>query len=255
MDDRLLDYYPFYLGEEYRFFVRSNHSRRIRARITSFWTKGEQIWDEDVNNSFSWWNWWMPMQCEFRRNLRPGRYAPWFVIFPKYVIDPQHMEVPPPISPGTENTVWQETPFIPLSFKPWSGSKCYVKADRMMVTFTGSAWKPMFRLPQYDKNFEMSVFAQKIKGNSVIVRHVVSQPFRLYAGNTDGRMRGWSYMLPPLVLRKNDGDIGFIWQSMYSSGVNCITTDFEEGDVLEVFCPSAPGLPLWVTFSIVGGFL
>lgn len=257
MDDRLSDYFPFYLPDDYRTdkVPRSNSSRFIRARVTSFWTKGQQAWDEDFNNTMTYWNAWMPMWTDWRRNYQPFKAAPWYAPFPKFVIDPKHYVPPTPLPDALKHMVYLSTPFIPLIYKPWSGAKAYVKADRMVVTFTGVEWKPAFRLPQLDKNFELAVYAYKITPGKVIFRYKVSQPFRLYAGNQDCRVRGWNTFFGTLQLKKNGAVCGGLAQSEHWSGISLSDdVDFLEGDILEMWAPEGP-VGNWVSVSIIGGFL
>jgi hypothetical protein len=248
---------PEQLQDNYLDFTRTDRSRYLRGHIRVLYMKGQQLWDSFANNNFYWWQWWMPRYAFWRRDYPNGtNYPPWYTpTLNLHVRDPKQNE-------HWSEEDWHRVYFFapgmpePIETMPIPGCTCYVMADRMVVIFADNeGWVPLFRLPQYDKNFELAAFADHPKSGKPVFRHTVSQAFKIFAGNIDCRLRGWSHEKPPLPLYKNDSLIGYAYQTPYSSGVT-LSDDvvFAEGDVIEARIPSGISASPWIALSIIGSF-
>lgn len=249
--------HPEELVDKYEDRERTDSSRYLRAHIRSLFLKGQQLWDSFFNNDLQWWQYWVPRKATWRRNYPhgPANFPPWYSPNQtEYVRDRWDTAA----NDEEENRVYfyARGMLEPIQSMPHIGCTCYVMADRMVVIFNGSeAWVPFFRLPQYDKNFELAVFADHPKANQPVFSHTVSQPFKLFSGNTDCRLAGWAYNLPPLPIHKNGVQVGTVFQTRYSSGAAFpADVEFEAGDVIQVIHPNVSARP-WLAITLVGGFL
>ena len=294
-----IDYKQFFSPEKYTDEWAGKIVHRT-CRIVGFhwWLKfarGEQHWDNVVNNDLSQWNEWHPHATIWRRNYPNGgdymRYGgldrdvyppmnpndPFFPYSPppydmgprppvRYIQDPKHNKVWIDKNTGFTSTHrsidYPVGAFYPVFWKPQVGHKAYVAADRMAIIFTGEStgWMPIARLPQYDKNFEMAIFAHYPEIDKPIFQCTIDRPFRLYANNTDGRVRNWmanSYGL--LRIFKNGVWVAVAGQYDYSSSVvpgGAVDIDFEQGDIFELGFPEDnKHRPAWLSVTIVGGLL
>lgn len=246
-------YYPINQYSWVNEWTWTDTSRPVKASVFISYKFGTQLWDANMNNTFEWLTWWAPRWAHYRRDLQPFKAPPWYRVG-LYIdmLDPAHSDPPD----GWDGIVKYMTDHFTWPLMPERGFQTYVYADRMMVTYTGAGWKPMFRLPQKDQNFELQVFANYPVKGGVLCKHVVSQPFKIRSGNTAGRVRGWRYDWSRLPILKNGVEVAQAYKGMYDSGVWAgIDVTFEAGDILEIICPKVSGTPIGVNISIVGEYL
>lgn len=293
-------YWPEQVSDKWAGQIVHRSVKKLGRDMWSLWARGEQMWAELVNADLSQFHFWNPVAVTWRRNAvyggwypsnpsepldgsdppqpikppqdrglppyRPLNAPPWSAVDPiEYVIDSKHT------MPWADRNVGYDTnhrvfqfkigAIYPTFHKPDVGHKCYVKADRMQVIFTGNAqgWKPLARLPQYDKNFEMAIFASYPPLTEKIFVHKVSQPWRLYHGNMDGRVRGWEKYKGDLGIYKNDVLVARARVQEFSTSVTPVGSsdvDFAEGDIIDMRFPAGNKFrPEFIAVSIVGGFI
>lgn len=249
--------YPSQLISKYAGRIFTDGSRYIRGHMRALFRKGQQLWDDELNNNAYWWSWWSPQWAYYRRDYPNGLNYPYIYdpFMQRYVMDPKfNSSYPASYKHGLFYYVTGMKE--PIISQPIMGNRIYVVADRMVVFFNGTEWKPMFRLPQYDKNFELAAYAMAPKKGKAMFRHVVTQAFKVYQDNEDGRVRGWPITNPDLEIYKNGVKVGRAFKKVYNSGVKMtVDTQFDPGDILEVRLPSQGDVVPWVAISIVGGFV
>lgn len=224
----------------------------IRDWFRSKFFRGQQLWDDDINNNFDWFQWWLPAWSHRRRDLKPFKGPPTYL---RYLVvdifDPAHYD-----TPGTQaNYYMYQTNSYAFDLKPFCGVTSYVIADKMLVGFTGTAWKPLARLAEKRFNYEIALFANSPKAGKVAIVHKISERFLLPNNSQASRVRGiqpngWA------DIAKNGVVVAQAYKSLYSSGVtNTGNVDviFEPGDILTVTPIAKLGPTL--SISLVGGLL
>jgi len=258
-------YYPDRDYHQLNAVAYPDHSRPLAGMdgiIRAFWRKGEQMWDQDMNNSMEWFDWWM---ADYAMNRWFGPNYPWYS--PDYrifLIEPDHNVEPTEIR--MLHSVYHLWPSLPSwrNLKPWPGVMIPILADRQLVGFhqpTGGGdggWQGLAMFQEYVDEIEISIFISETRADRIVAAHTVKEPFRLHADCYSGRVRGWT-QFGQLAILKNGVQVGYAYQSEHSSGVRAISglpVEFNTGDVLALRAP--PVSPFvgkiykGVTVSIVG---
>lgn len=241
-------YYPRRLHKDIEGINYPDSSYFMRAHIRGGWSTGYHYYENDVNNNFEWFTYWIGQYVTFRRYRNP----PWFPVpFPRVLYDPQERSVPEDI----RNAVVYEGPSGPKALMPWPGVTCYCIVDRVIMCWNGASWRPFMRLSDERKNVEIAIFATNPRRGTMFAKHLAEQPFTLFAGSGETRVRGYSLRNPDIRLRKNGEDIGLLFRRQYSSGILLgEDTLFEKGDVLELKIPEEAIVnSSTIAISIVGG--
>lgn len=237
-------------------FARTNSSRYLRAYMRGLWAKGEQRWDKDVDQNFSWFGYWTPQQAIYRLELDTQQMPPWYSpYYVKLIWDPKHSVPQPPGDETAVDTVYEATRTWASWAAPIEGASAYIFADRMMVMYSGGEWKPIARLVDRKFNCEIAICAVGLKANMKMVSKVMDQPIRIYAQNNQSRMRGGDYRYT-YPLRKNGVDIGVVFQGKFTSGCSVeFDTDFAKGDVLSIDFPAGATRDQTFAVSLLGEYL
>lgn len=261
--------FPFFPENPYRdgwndkiVYEWTDHSRDFRMGYRAGWSAGEQLWDGDVNAAWDWRNrFWNASYVHWRRD-HLGNRPPWyegpvfFSIYREYESGHAYIKDNDTHVDFGGNTMEMRFPATTYPIKPEPGNISYVLADRMVVAFTGTAWKPLFRMPELDMNIEIAVFADTPKKGEAIMSMIVSQPFVIKADGIGSRVRNWNRTVPIPIL-KNDVEVGYAFQIPgIVTGIRMTSdTEFQAGDKLTLMCPNVYGVPQGVSITIMGGLL
>jgi len=244
-------YYPINRYRWVNEWEWTDTSRKYRGGIFAGWRHGTQLWDEDLNNSFEWLQWWAPRWAHYRRDLYPFKAPPLYrVSIWVEIQDPKHTS---DIATGWTDTVLYRVSGATYPLLPEIGFETYVYADRMAVFYDGSEWRPKALLVEKDRTVEIHVFMDTPKKGAIGATHTVSQPFMIPRTSKNSRMGGWKYQWSPIEIRKNGVVVGHMRKYMYSAAAEMLAdTYFEAGDVMQFFIPPVNGQPQGVSMSIMG---
>lgn len=242
--------------------VYTDTSRWIRyvGFIRGLFLRGQQLWDDDVNRSLANWGRYHPQTAIHRKYLNiiapPPYYSPFLAV---NVMDPKHY--------FQDTTGWPEEDHIyfwargmndSIEWRPLPGLLCYVKADRNVVAFTGSEWKPALKFEDRNMTVEIAIFASKgaTKRGKVMAAYTVDRKFELLRINRESRARGIyvnSGAGGGFQIRKNGVKVGIVWQNKYSSGITMqADTIFSPGDTLDIFVDDIAQWVDPVSITLVG---
>ena len=247
---RLDGYYPPRNYPEVMTKVYPNHSKALRGGVFyAFWSKGEQLWDEDVNNGWEWCQWWVGRWAHRRRMPPAPYYSPGLTVTIQDRF--QHPTADPP------DVVRYTVPMLSLPLPPWEGVKVPAIAERVMSAWRGDRWWGVLAWHEYRDVIEISMFMSQIRKNKVVCTYTVEQPFKIHANSRSSRVRGWpDKNTPPFIVQKNGVDVGVAWKSKYSSGVTLdADTSFAAGDRLSLKAPDAGDGKLGVTVTFIAELL
>lgn len=224
-------------------------SYELRNRvIRAFRTSGQQMWDEDQNNTISWVRRWTGMWAMYRR--MPA-FPPWDTRFTRVTICDQWT--------GSEDIRFDDMLSGTTSYlSPFMGVRAPVLADRMLVGYKqGDDWTALCTWQDYPDTIELAFFMSEMRAGKVAARYwVTDTSFVLPVDVKGSRVRGWVEN-PALIIEKNGVPVGTAWVSMYSSGATMSAeTTFVPGDVLSIRCPSTYGTgKRAVSVSLIGKLL
>lgn len=240
-------YYPERTYHQLNAVAYPDHSRPLTGMdgiIRAFWRKGEQMWDEDMNNSLEWFRWWEMSYAHHRwQSPKYPWYSPALTI---YIVETDHNADP---DPENDHAVfWQfltgTMPAFPL--KPWPGVTTTILADRQWIGYrqnpggSGGGWQGLSMFQEYVDEIEIAFFISETRADRIIAQHIVKEPFRLHADCYSGRVRGWT-KYGQISILKNGVAVGFAAQYEESSAVRAFSglpVEFEEGDVLSLKAPA-----------------
>lgn len=233
--------------------VFTDHSRLLGKNLRAFWYKGEQLWDDDMNQNMTWWDMLVFRVTNWRKyqNIvqRPPIYSPYITTF---IYDPAHTNVSGPPT----NTIYYYArgmlEALHIGYLP--GLKCYVKADQNVVIYTDGGWRPITKHDYAKESVEIAIFASigAVKKDSNLASTVVTRTITFWRTGKRSRVRGLPHNRT-LELHKNGVQVGTIYQSQYSSGLSMIAdTTFYPGDILSVYVPPEAQWSEPLTMSLVG---
>ena len=230
--------------------------------IRAFWSRGEQMWDEDFNNSGEWLSYWTAPWCHYRfDNPRSIDYTP---TFRKFLTEPDKTNREPYISevPIAIAHDGPSSPEFEFGYQLWTGCKVTVIADRVLAARRGGGSNGIRGLAvyqQYVDEIEIAIFMSETRRGQIVAAFRVVEPFRLKVDNYSSRVRGWpstSSGLQQLDILKNGVKVGTAYKADFSSGIRMLAdTDFNTGDDLQIKAPegvNSPGVRLGVHVSIIG---
>ena len=241
--------YPVDVGHPY-----PDHSRELKGGVLrAFRYKGEQMWDEDMNNVFKWINLWMGRWAHYREVPRHPYYTPTRRL---YLIDDRwysgiHWDDEDPDYP---HAIYFENPGEDNYLYPFQGAKCSVVADRTLVCFGNSGWKILCYFQEFRDIIEIAMFCSETRRGRSMFSYRVERPFRLPKG-TAVRTRNYPFVRPDPEVYRNGVFIGWVVISQFSSRISFESdTVFEVGDLLEFRCPDnkRSGIYRGVSITIVG---
>jgi hypothetical protein len=234
--------------------VFTDHSRLLGKNLRAFWHRGEQLWDAEMNQNMGWWEALVARVTNYRKYQNivtvPPIYSPYITTF---IYDPAHRNVSGPPT----NTIYffargmQEA--IHYGYLP--GLKCYVKADRNVVIYTDSGWRPITKHDYAMENVEIAVFASigAVKKNSILCSTEITRTINFWRSGKRSRARDLSYNYPGLQLRKNGVKVGVIYVAQHGSGLRMdADVTFHPGDILSVYVDEFVRWSEPLSFSIVG---
>lgn len=225
-------------------------SYEYKNRIRVGFTKGQQLYDQDWNNNSEWFGLWLGMWAFFRRNIYNGQTPPYYnpgMI--RQVLDVKHSN--PSANHADFIRYTLTTTGRTFWYAPMIGAKAWVDADRMLVLYTASGWKPVARLLDRQWDVEIAIFACGGKKGEIVARKRVSQPFRLTKLQQASRGRFMSKGYPYAILR-NGVQVGSISQGDAICRVSVTAdVDFVAGDVLSIRANQASARK-FVAVTIVG---
>ena len=239
------------LEREYTDITRQDSSFGFRNDWRTGWDTGEHLWDVDLNNNWQFVNWWRQTNLYHFRTPRspwtnmpstqryiqrtPGEYQNWL----RYQ------------SFGAEG---QNLP-------PFIGANVYAQADRLLLYFTGSAWKPVRKMLPYRPGIEIAMFAHYPHAGEVCCSYTATEKFTIYGDGPNNRS-------PLSRFRSNRGDTTVNW---YKNGVQVGTANysttgtrsgrvivtsgevtFDKGDILTVRAPNPLMGVLWLSITFIG---
>lgn len=240
-----------------------DHSRPATGAngvLRSMWRPGEQMWDEDMNNSFRWLSTWTAAYVYWRQdNPRHPYYAPSVRVF---VSEPDKTNREPYVTDVPLALVWDGPgpPEDDWAYEMWKGSKAVASADRVgFGKHAGTGIRGLFQWQEYVDAIEIAFFFSETRKNRILGAHTVVEPFRLHMQSYSSRVRNWpraTEFNDPLAILKNGTQVGWAWKSEHSSGITMFaTTEFAAGDVLAIKQTDKGGVRYSVTVSICGELL
>lgn len=224
------------------------------------WQTGEQMWDEDMNNSFEWLAFWSASYVFWRSEPYYPYYSP---VLKAFVSEIDHSTKEPWVS-DVPTALCYDIPGADAdkAYYMFVGSRTIAIADRVFFgrnTGAGDASgiDGLAQWQEYVDQIEISFFVSETRKSRTLAAHTVVEPFRLYTKSYSSRVRGWyTSGIKPLQLLKNGVWVGNAWKSDYSSGVTMFNdTVFNAGDRLELQAPDEGSVRYGVTVSIVGELL
>lgn len=257
-------YYPERTYHQLNAVAYPDHSRPLTGMdgvLRAFWRKGEQMWDEDLNNAIEWVGRWWANSYAYQRWQKPRYpwYSPYLTI---YIVEEDHNIDPDPEHDHAVFWQFQIFPFPKFPLKPWSGVLTTVLADRQLIGYTeANGWQGVSMFQEYVDEVEIAIFISETRADRIVAMHEVKEPFRLHPTCYSGRVRGWTQW-GQLSILKNGVAVGFAAQYEESSAVRAIggaPITFNTGDVLAIKAP--PVSPFvgkiykGVSVSIVGELL
>ena len=256
-------YYPERTYHQLNAVAYPDHSFVVPGKhevLRAFWRKGEQMWDEDMNNNFEWIAFWTAPYT-FWRNDDPRAvwYSPYLKLFSS---EPDHVsDSRTPWKVDTPRALIVDSVFNPpeddRAYKMWSGSKAIALADRVLFGCwsDGGNIRGLAYAQEYVDEIEIAMFFSETRKNRIIGAHTVAEPFRLRGNSYSSRVRGWP-IDSRLEVLKNGALVGYLIKSEFSSRLAMVVdTVFNTGDVLQVKTPGDVGIKRAVTVSIVGELL
>jgi len=243
-DGEITYYYPAETYHQLNSVAFPDHSRKLAGAdgvIRAFWRSGEQMWDEALNNAIEWISRWIPMYTVWRSEP----YYPWYSpVMKPFLAEPDHSTAEPWITQVPRGIVFNSTS-TPNDkdkvYKPWAGVTIPVFADRIIVGYGGGdgfSWRGIAAYQEYEDAIEIAFFISETRPGEIVASHKVSEPFRLRTNSYSTRVRGYPYDRPQLQVLKNGVPVGTARKYMYTSGLLMdADTDFETGDLLQIFAP------------------
>lgn len=216
-----------------RVYPDDSYGLRDNEVIRAFRASGQQMWDEDLNNTLTWFRTWVGMSAIYRRI---PEWPPWDVRFFQSTIMDQ--------VGGHDDDIelFDKLSGIKSYLSPFTGVSMIVMADRMKVAWMeGVGWKPLFTWSNYRDTIELSIFMSEMRAGAVAATVPVDIEFWLRQDDYGSRVRNWVEN-PALIIEKNGVPVGTAWVSMYSSGITMTAdTQFLPGDRLSIRCPTTYG--------------
>lgn len=206
--------------------------------IRAFWTVGQQMWDEDLNNNFAWFKAWINRAVFWRQEPRAPYFAPYRQ---QFIADPKWCSLP--IADTDPNRIVDISIGDTKQYNPWLGVTTFAAADRQVVGFAKNAgghveWRGWNSYAEYVDYMEIAIFMSETRRGEIVATHRVMQSFILRATSKSSRLRGWTYKYGGLEILKNGTKVGELRQGFYGSGlVMTVDTTFAPGDRMEIRAP------------------
>jgi hypothetical protein len=232
----------------YTDITRQDSSVELRNRFRSFWGLGEHLWDVDYNNNLAMLADWMGV------NLHNWRLptAPWI----------NHPDMHHRIQRGgpyNDFVAFQQNEDETFYLIPFPGAKIYSRADRTMIAYTGSAWRPVLYNLHYRPEIEVSLFASMPRAGEVCARHVATAKFEITGEGLGGKSpfsRFRASKETAIEFFKNGVKCGdAIYSNVgFESGrvIPTATTVFDVGDELSIKAPDPLRGVTWLSISFMG---
>lgn len=241
------------LGRSY-----TDGSRWLHERIRGVFLRGQQLWDQDLNDALKVWALWRPRDVIYRkyrnRVSKPPYYSP---IVESYIIDPAHSGLP---DANAEDTLYYNSVGMPYPYylPPLPGWMVYVKADRNFVAYTGAQWLPVLKIDTRDVDVEVAIFMSigAVKKDAVCAVYTVEKAFAITAaGARQSRARGVNDNAG-FKIRKNGVVVANIIVVPKSSKIQIKgDTAFAVGDRLEIYATPTATFTAPVSVTILGKLL
>lgn len=232
----------------YTDIVRQDSSVELRNRFRSYWGLGEHLWDIDYNNNLAMLaDWSGPILFNWRsptspwtntptrnRNIRQGGTYHNFVA-----------------------TQEDEDEFYYMV--PFPGAKLYARADRTVIAYSGTAWRPILYNLHYRPEIEVSLFANMPRAGEVCARYVATSKFEITAEGVGGKSpfsRFRANKETTIDIMKNGdkcgeatfSNLGFPSGRVMPNG----TVVFDVGDELSIKAPKPLRGVSWLSISFMG---
>lgn len=232
--------------------------------LRAFWRSGEQMWDEDMNNTFEWLAFWAAPYVFWRSEPRYPWYSPYMKI---YVTEPDHCTVEPFISATPLALVFDSVSTPNEDDRVYLlhvGARALAIADGVYfgrTTGAGGATtiEGLAHIQEYVDEIEIAFYFSETRSGRIAGGHTVIEPFRLGASSYSSRLRGWpqtTASVAPLAVLKNGTVVGHVHKYKYGSGLVMIdSTQFDEGDRLDIKAPDVYGSRRGIYLSLVGELL
>lgn len=261
-------YYPERTYHDLNSVAYPDHSIQLTGMggevLRAFWRKGEQMWDEDMNNTFEWLAFWAAPYVYWRSEPHYVWYSPYTKL---YVTEPDHCTIEPFIS-ATPLALVYDSISTPNEFdrvyKMYPGSRALAIADGVYFGRTTGGGgvttiKGLAHIQEYVNEIEIAFFFSETRSGEIAGGHTVVEPFWLRGGTYSSRLRGWprtSASVAPLSVLKNGVVVGHVHKYQYGSGLVMLeNTQFDAGDRLEIKAPDVYGARRSVYLSLVGELL